>query len=71
MAGEAPESFKKTFSFAFMRSIRTGVFWLRGANDMEMGFRGSFATEGDAKRFGMVTDEFGTPWMVNCEKPIG
>jgi PhnB protein len=24
-----------------------------------------------ALRFGMVTDEFGTPWMVNCEKPIG
>ena len=24
-----------------------------------------------AQRFGMVTDEFGTPWMVNCEKPIG
>jgi len=19
----------------------------------------------------IVTDEFGTPWMVNCEKPIG
>jgi PhnB protein len=24
-----------------------------------------------ARRFGMVTDEFGRPWMVNCEKPIG
>jgi len=24
-----------------------------------------------AKRFGMVTDRFGTPWMVNCEKPMG
>ena len=23
-----------------------------------------------ARRFGMVTDEFGTPWMVNCEKPM-
>jgi PhnB protein len=22
-----------------------------------------------AQRFGMVTDKFGTPWMVNCEKP--
>ncbi|MBV9653151.1 MAG: VOC family protein [Acetobacteraceae bacterium] len=22
-----------------------------------------------ARRFGMVTDRFGTPWMVNCEKP--
>ena len=21
-----------------------------------------------AKRFGMVIDQFGTPWMVNCEK---
>ena len=21
-----------------------------------------------AKRFGMLTDKFGTPWMVNCEK---
>jgi PhnB protein len=22
-----------------------------------------------ALRFGMVIDQFGTPWMVNCEKP--
>jgi len=21
-----------------------------------------------AKRFGMLTDQFGTPWMINCEK---
>ena len=25
-----------------------------------------------AKRFGMLTDRFGTPWMINCEKlPVG
>ena len=23
-----------------------------------------------AKRFGMLTDRFGTPWMVNCEGPM-
>ena len=23
-----------------------------------------------AKRFGMLTDRFGTQWMVNCEKPM-
>ena len=22
-----------------------------------------------AHRFGMVTDQFGIPWMINCEKP--
>jgi len=22
-----------------------------------------------AQRFGMMTDRFGTPWMINCEKP--
>jgi PhnB protein len=22
-----------------------------------------------AKRFGMLTDQFGTPWMINCGKP--
>jgi|SRR5262245_25329961 len=22
-----------------------------------------------AHRFGMLTDQFGTPWMINCEKP--
>jgi PhnB protein len=22
-----------------------------------------------ALRFGMVTDQFGVPWMINCEKP--
>lgn len=24
-----------------------------------------------AERFGMVTDQFGTPWMVNCEGSAG
>lgn len=24
-----------------------------------------------ARRFGMLTDRFGVPWMVNCEKPMG
>jgi len=23
-----------------------------------------------AKRFGMCTDRFGIPWMVNCAKPV-
>ena len=23
-----------------------------------------------AHRFGMVTDQFSTPWMINCEKPM-
>lgn len=23
-----------------------------------------------ARRFGMLIDKFGTPWMVNCEKPM-
>jgi PhnB protein len=23
-----------------------------------------------ARRFGMVTDRFGTPWMINCSKPM-
>jgi PhnB protein len=22
-----------------------------------------------AKKFGMLTDRFGTPWMINCELP--
>jgi PhnB protein len=22
-----------------------------------------------ALRFGMLVDQFGTPWMINCEKP--
>jgi PhnB protein len=24
-----------------------------------------------ARRFGMLVDRFGTPWMINCEKPMG
>jgi|ERR1700723_516301 PhnB protein len=24
-----------------------------------------------AHRFGTFTDKYGTPWMVNCEKPMG
>jgi PhnB protein len=23
-----------------------------------------------AVRFGMLTDKFGTPWMINCENPM-
>jgi PhnB protein len=23
-----------------------------------------------AHRFGMLVDQFGTPWMINCEKPM-
>jgi PhnB protein len=23
-----------------------------------------------ADKFGMLTDRFGTPWMINCEKPM-
>lgn len=23
-----------------------------------------------AQKFGMLTDRFGTPWMINCEKPL-
>ena len=23
-----------------------------------------------ARRFGMLVDRFGTPWMINCEKPM-
>jgi PhnB protein len=23
-----------------------------------------------AKKFGMLTDKFGTPWMINCENPV-
>ncbi|HEY3698055.1 MAG TPA: VOC family protein [Spongiibacteraceae bacterium] len=23
-----------------------------------------------AQRFGMLTDRFGTPWMINCERPL-
>jgi PhnB protein len=23
-----------------------------------------------ARRFGMLTDRFGTPWMINCEMPM-
>jgi len=22
-----------------------------------------------ARRFGMLIDQFGTPWMINCENP--
>jgi PhnB protein len=23
-----------------------------------------------AVRFGMLVDQFGTPWMINCEQPV-
>jgi hypothetical protein len=55
-AGEVPEFFRKTYAFAFMRSIRTGYFWARGRSDVEMGFRGTFANAVDAQRFSMTLD---------------
>lgn len=38
-------------------------------NELSVGGNVTMAMEQTfwAKRFGMVTDKFGTPWMVNCE----
>ena len=39
---------------------------LRSGGNVEMPFEETFW----AKGFGMCTDRFGIPWMVNCEKPM-
>ena len=40
---------------------------LAEGGQVTMPWQATFWTKG----FGMVTDRFGTPWMVNCEKPMG
>ncbi len=38
---------------------------LAGGGTVKMQLQGTFWAE----RFGMVIDQFGTPWIINCEKP--
>jgi uncharacterized glyoxalase superfamily protein PhnB len=33
-------------------------------------FKGNCREAFWAHRFGMCTDRFGIPWMINCEKPL-
>jgi tRNA A-37 threonylcarbamoyl transferase component Bud32 len=49
--GEPPPFFKKNFLFAFMRSARSFAMSMSGTNDIEVRYRGSFSSEGDAKLF--------------------
>jgi PhnB protein len=37
---------------------------LAEGGEVQMPFEKTFWAE----RFGMVTDKFGTPWMINCDK---
>ena len=72
MGGDAPPNhYKQPQGFSVSVSIKK-------AKDAERIFQ-ALAEKGQvqmpiqetfwAERFGMVTDRFGIPWMVNCEKP--
>ena len=45
--------------------VRANRFWMQGGS-VQMPFAETFW----AKGFGMLTDKYGIPWMVNCEKPM-
>ena len=72
MASDAPpQHFEATKGMAVTVNVDTPA-------DAERIFK-AFAEGGQVKmdiqetfwavRYGMVTDRFGTPWMINCEKP--
>lgn len=70
-ADSPPDQFAKPQGFSVALHVKTPAEAERIFNALSQG--GSVAMPlGEtfwAARFGMCTDRFGTPWMVNCEKP--
>jgi len=71
LASDCPPSmFNKPQGFRVMAGFDTAEEGEKAFNalaeggSVEMPFQQTFW----AHRFGMVTDRFGTPWMINCEK---
>jgi PhnB protein len=68
-----PDFFKQAQGFSVCLSIpevaeAERVFHaLAEGGKVEMAIQETFW----ANRFGTLTDRYGTPWMINCEKPMG
>jgi PhnB protein len=72
MASDAPPNFQEPMKgFSVSIQIKTPaeaerVFHaLAEGGEVRMPIQETFW----AQRFGMLTDKFGTPWMINCERP--
>jgi PhnB protein len=62
-----PEGFSVTLSFDDVTEAKRVYDNLsEGARKITMPFQETFWAAG----FGTFVDRFGTPWMVNCEKPM-
>ena len=67
-----PDHYKQSSGFAIALNIKDPseaerIFKnLSESGNVQMPIQETFW----ARRFGMVADRFGTPWMVNCEKPM-
>jgi len=72
MGADAPPQFRTTMSgfsislqFTDIGEAERIFNALADKGQVKMAFAKTFWAE----RFGMLIDRFGTPWMVNCEKP--
>ena len=72
MASDAPpDRFEAAKGFHVMLGVKDAAEAerlfeaLAAGGTITMPIQGTFWAE----RFGMLVDRFGTPWMVNCEKP--
>jgi len=65
-----PEYYEQPAGFAVVVSVATAEEAERIFAQLAQGGKVRMALQETfwATRYGMVTDRFGTPWMVNCEK---
>jgi PhnB protein len=65
-----PERFEKMQGFSVTLNVKEPAEAERLFNALAEGGAVSMPLDETfwAKKFGMVTDRFGTPWMINCEK---
>ena len=66
-----PNSYQKPQGFSVMLNIEDATEAERIFNGLSHNgaVRMSLQETFWAKRFGMLTDQFGTPWTINCGKP--
>jgi len=62
---QKPAGFSVTLSFGNPSEAERVFHALSEKGTVQMPLKETFW----AQRFGSVTDQFGTPWMINCEKP--
>lgn len=66
-----PDKFEKPGGFSVNISVKTPADAERVYNGLSAGGKITMPLSETfwAQKFGMFTDKYGVPWMVNCEKP--